>query len=286
MLMADSLPSQRLLFSTPVSLRGLLFRIITFVRSMNRPGMTQQYTLQLQYQLAPDLIWTIGYDGERGTFLRSNIENINNIPKSAFALGNNLSSTLAANTAGVIAPFPAFYALYGNSVQTAQALRPYPQYKQIQTGCCLQNDGQSSYNALLMSLQRRFRNGLNLQASYTWSKNITDADSFVLNTTGLSTIQDPTNLKGEKSLSTQDLPQVFVTSFIYQLPFGKNQRFLNSGFASWFLAGGRPALFFAISREHRSPSVALLRFRVGTIAFASTKGPEAACRVRPPRQER
>jgi hypothetical protein len=205
--------------------------------TMNRPGMMQQYTLQLQYQLAPDLVWTVGYDGERGTFLRSNLENINNIPKGAFALGNNLNGTLAANTAGITAPFPTFYSLFGTNVQTAQALRPYPQYKQIQTGCCLQNDGQSSYNALLMSLQRRFRNGLNLQASYTWSKNITDADGFVLNTVGLSAIQDPTNLRGEKSLSTQDLPHVFVTSFIYEFPFGKGRKFLDHGVARWFAGG-------------------------------------------------
>lgn len=205
--------------------------------SFNRPGMTQQYTLQVQYELAKDLLLSVGYNGERGTFLRSNIEDINNIPKSAFALGNNLSSTLATNTAGVVAPFPGFNTLYGSSVQTAQALRPYPQYKQIQTGCCLQNDGQSSYSALLVSLQRRFRNGLNLQASYTWSKNITDADGFVLNTAGLSGIQDPTNLRGEKAISTQSIPQVFVTSFIYELPFGKNKAFLNHGVASW-IAGG------------------------------------------------
>ncbi len=204
---------------------------------MNRPGMTQQFTLQMQYELAPDLLLMIGYDGERGTFLRSNLENINDIPKSAFALGNNLSSTLAANTAGITPPFPGFYSLYGTGVQTAQALRPYPQYKQIQTACCLQNDGQSSYSALLVSLQRRFRNGLNLQASYTWSKNITDADGFVLNTAGLSAVQDPTNLKGEKAISTQGLPHVFVTSFIYELPFGRGQHFLDHGAASWVLGG-------------------------------------------------
>jgi hypothetical protein len=229
-------------FSSPPVLNPSFFEGTTvsnnYIRSsMNRPGMTQQYTLQVQYELAPDLILMVGYDGERGTFLRSNLENINNIPKSAFALGNNLSSTLTANTAGIMAPFPNFYTLYGAGVQTAQALRPFPQYKQIQTSCCLQNDGQSSYSALLMSLQRRFRNGLNLQASYTWSKDITDADGFVLNTAGLSAIQDPTNLKGEKAISTQSLPQVFVTSFIYELPFGKNKQFLNHGLASW-VAGG------------------------------------------------
>jgi hypothetical protein len=231
-----------------------------YVRSsFNRPGMTQQYTMQIQYELAKDLLLSVGYNGERGTFLRSNIENINDIPKSAFALGNNLSSTLATNTAGVTAPFPTFYSLYGTSVQTAQALRPYSQYKQIQTGCCLQNDGQSSYNALLASLQRRFRNGLNLQASYTWAKNITDADGFVLNTAGLSGIQDPTNLKGEKAISTQSLPHVFVTSFIYQLPFGRDRRFLNHGVASW-IAGGWQA-------------GAILRYQSGTpISFGCAPG--------------
>jgi hypothetical protein len=208
--------------------------------SMNRPGMMEQYTLQMQYELAPDLILNVGYDGERGTHLRSNLENPNNIPKSAFALGNNLSSTLAANTAGITAPFASFYSLFGTSVQTAQALRPDPQYKQISTSCCLQNIGQSSYNAMLVSLQRRFRNGLNLQASYTFSKNLTDSDNFVLSTTGISPIQDPTNLRGEKAVSTQGLPQVFVTSFIYQLPFGKNQRFLTHGVMSVLAGGWQP----------------------------------------------
>ena len=204
---------------------------------MNRPAMTQQWNLQVQQELAQDLIFTIGYAGERGTRLRSNLENINNIPKSAFALGDNLLRSLSSNTAGVTAPFPGFFSVYGNNVQTAQALRPFPQYQQVQTNCCLQNIGQSSYHALLSSLQRRFRNGLNLQVSYTWSKNMTDADSIVLNTNSLSAIQDPTNLKGEKSVSTQDLTNVFVTSFIQELPFGKNRRFLNHGFAS-YVAGG------------------------------------------------
>jgi hypothetical protein len=208
--------------------------------SMNRPGLTEQYTLQVQYELARDLLLMVGYDGERGTHLRSNLEDINNIPKADFALGNNLSSTLAANTAGVTAPFPSFYTLFGTNVQTAQALRPYPQYKQIQTNCCLQNIGQSTYNGLLVSLQRRFRSGLNLQASYTYSKDFTDADSIVLNTSSLSNIQDPTNLRGEKSVSTQDLPQVFVTSFIYELPFGHNQRFLNHGVLSYIAGGWQP----------------------------------------------
>ena len=205
--------------------------------NMNKPAMTQQWNLEVQQEFAPDLIFTLGYLGQRGNRLRSNLENINNIPKSAFQLGDNLARTLASNTAGVTAPFASFYSLYGNNVQTSQALRPFPQYQQIQTNCCLQNDGQSTYHALLASLQRRFRSGTNLQVSYTWSKNITNSDTIVLNTNNLSSIQDPTYLKGEKSLSTQDLPNVFVTSFIQELPFGRNRRYFNHGITS-YLAGG------------------------------------------------
>jgi len=205
--------------------------------NMNRPAMTQQWNLEIQQEFAPDLIFTLGYLGQRGNRLRSNLENINNIPKSAFGLGDNLARTLPSNTAGVTPPFPTFYSVFGNSVQTAQALRPFPQYQAIQTNCCLQNDGQSTYHALLVSLVRRFRSGTNLQVSYTWSKNITDADTIVLNTNNLSAIQDPTNLKGEKSVSTQDVPDVFVTSFIQEMPFGKNRRYLNNGLLS-VVAGG------------------------------------------------
>lgn len=229
-------------FSPPPTLNPSYFEgqvvASNYIRpNMNKPAMTQQWNLQIQQELAPDLIFTVGYVGERGSRLRSNLESINNIPKGAFLLGDNLNRTLISNTAGVTAPFPTFYSLYGNSVQTAQALRPFPQYQAVQTNCCLQNDGQSSYHALLASLQRRFRNGLNLQVSYTWSKNFTDADTIVLNTNSLSSIQDPTNLKGEISVSTQDLPNVFVTSFIQELPLGRNRRFMNHGVMSYIVGG-------------------------------------------------
>ena len=59
----------------------------------------------------------------------------------------------------------------------------------------------------------------------------------MLNTNTLSAIQDPTNLKGEKSVSTQDLPNVFVSSFIQELPFGRKRAFLNRGLVS-YVAGG------------------------------------------------
>ena len=185
-----------------------------------RPAMVQNWSLQLQQQLAKDLILTIGYIGERGTHLRSSLENINNAPLSSLALGDTLTADSAA--AGVASPYTGF------TGQVQQALRPFPQYSFIANDCCLQNIGQSTYHALVTSIERRFTNGLNLQASYTWAKNITDADSILPGiNAGISQFQNSFDHHDEKSISTQDIPHTFVLSYLYELPVGRGHHFLN-----------------------------------------------------------
>jgi hypothetical protein len=123
----------------------------------------------------------------------------------------------------------------------AQALRPFPQYQSINTDCCLENLGQSTYNALLASLQRRFHNGLNLLASYTWSKTLTDADSALPAFAGFSGggfVQNSYNLNSEKSISYQDVPHTFVVSYVYELPIGPNKKFLSHGGVAGRALGG------------------------------------------------
>jgi hypothetical protein len=200
-----------------------------------KPDMLYEWGLQVQQQLAQDLILQVGYMGNKAQNLRSFLQNINNIPISAFSLGNQLNSSVAGNTVGVVAPFDGFYSLWGAAAPVYHALRPFPQYSAIDSGCCLQNVGMSSYNALLVSLSRRFRNGLALQVSYTWEKNLTDADAAI---SGFSSaIQNPANLHQAKALALEDIPHTFVVAPIYQLPFGKGQAHLNHGLPS-YLAGG------------------------------------------------
>ena len=189
--------------------------------SYGRPGQVNQWNLQIQQELAKDLIMTLGYIGSAGSHLKSGIENLNNIPKANFSRGDALVNyNLAANA--VAQPYSAF----NGNVQ--QALRPFPQYGYIATDCCIQNVGHSSYEALIASVERRMRQGLNLQASYTWSKTITNADSALPGTNaGVAQEQDPFNSKSQKSLSIQDIPHTFVTSFLYELPFGNGKPFLN-----------------------------------------------------------
>lgn len=202
--------------------------------SYGRPGMIQNWSLEAERQLAPDLILSVGYVGSRGTRLRSSLAQINNLnpkffsllaPSGGSALGKDINSADAV-ALGISPPFTGFSGTIG------QALRPFPQYGGIDTDCCLENLGQSTYHALLTKLERRFHNGLNLLASYTFSKTITDADSALptfAQFSGGGLVQDSYNLKGEKSLSYQDIPHTFVLSYIYELPVGKGKKFLNKG---------------------------------------------------------
>ncbi len=188
-----------------------------------RPALVNQWNFQMQQELAKDLIFTLGYIGQAAQNLRSGIENINNMPKSQFFRGDQLTQ-FNLGAAGVASPYAGF------NGQVQQALRPFPQYSFIATDCCLQNVGHSSYSALVASLERRFSNGLNLQASYTWSKDLTDADSALPGINGgIPQEQDPTDHRSSKSISIQDIPNTFVVSYIYELPFGKDKTFLSQG---------------------------------------------------------
>jgi len=208
-----------------------------------RAGMIQNWDLEIQHQITSDLILSVGYVGNHGTRLRSSLAQINNLNPQFFSLGNALNANIDSSTAtglGIAPPFQEFESLYGPGT-IAQSLRPFPQYQSINTDCCLENLGQSTYNALLAKLERRFHNGLNLLASYTYSKTLTDADSALpafVAFSGGGSVQNSYNLKNEKSLSYQDIPHTFVVSYIYELPVGKGKKFMNRGGAADKILGG------------------------------------------------
>jgi len=190
-----------------------------------RPAQINQWNLQVQQEVAKDLILTIGYIGSAGSHLKSQLQNINNTSPNTFGLGDILSRPFAISGPARNTPLP--YATFNTTAQYAQALRPFPQYDFIATDCCLQNVGHSSYEAAFVSVERRLRQGLTLQASYTYSKDITNADSAINVTNGVSQVQNTFNSKAQKSLSNQDIPQTLVLSPLYELPIGKGKPFLN-----------------------------------------------------------
>ena len=120
-------------------------------------------------------------------------------------------------------------------------LVPFPQYFGFNTDGALENLGQSTFNALEAQLTRRFHNGLNLMASYTWSKTLTNADAalpFFATLHQGGAPQNPFDKQGDKAISNQDLPQNFVISYVYELPFGKGKKFANKGGVVNGLVGG------------------------------------------------
>ena len=203
--------------------------------NMGRPSVTYNWSLQVQQEFARNLIGTIGYIGQEAQNLRSALQNINNIPLSAFSFGDHLNDFITPSSPadGVSAPYPTFNgALY-------RALRPLPQYDFIATDCCLQNVGHSSYHALVVSLNQSTRFGLHFQASYTWQRNLTDADSALEN--NQPNEQQDQNIYDhhlEKAVSVQNIPNTFVINYIYALPFGKGKKFLNNNAALDYLVGG------------------------------------------------
>jgi hypothetical protein len=97
---------------------------------------------------------------------------------------------------------------------------PYPNFGYLEYS---QASGVGNYNGLETSLQRRFTNGLSFEAAYTWSKN-----------TGTTYQQTFSN-----ALSGSDVPQRFVLSYLYELPFGRNKTFLTSGPVAAVVGGWR-----------------------------------------------
>ena len=84
----------------------------------------------------------------------------------------------------------------------------------------VEGTGNSSYNAFWTSLDNAFSRGLQLNASYTWSKSI-DYNSLTSPIT--ITVQNSYNLRGDRGLSDFDARHRFVLYGIYELPFSGNQ---------------------------------------------------------------
>lgn len=208
--------------------------------SFGRPAMVNNWSLEVQHELASDLILDLAYVGQHSTHLHTNFDSVNSLHPEFLSLGTLLNKNILspeAIAAGITLPFPTF-----RTDQTvAQALTPFPQYYGFNTDGSLENWGQSSYNSLQVSVRRRFHNGLNLLAAYSWTKTLTDADDalpFFATLHGGGSAQNPFNKQGEKFISNQDVPHTLVLSYVYELPFGKGKKFLGGGGVTDRIVGG------------------------------------------------
>jgi len=114
-------------------------------------------------------------------------------------------------------------------LRVGQLDRPFPQYAGLNLngqGCC-----GSTYNSLQATVTRRFVGGGTMLVAYTNAKLLSTTDTLTSwleggVTGGVGAIQDWNNLKKERSLSSQDVSQRLVISYVLDLPFGHGKKFL------------------------------------------------------------
>jgi hypothetical protein len=95
----------------------------------------------------------------------------------------------------------------------------------------------SSYNGLQVSVRRRFRKGLMINGTYTFSKSLDDASS--IGGGGQVVVQDPGNLSAERGLSSFDVRHQFRAFYMYELPFGDRKRWATTGWEKAVLGAWR-----------------------------------------------
>jgi len=121
----------------------------------------------------------------------------------------------------------------------------------------------SIYHAAQFRIEKGFSHGLEFLVTYTISKSIDGASATDDSISWLGggfqgntiSVQNPNNLRAERSLSVFDIPQVLQLSYTYSLPVGRGQHFggnihpvLNTIIGGWQLNGiwrfdnGRPVI--------------------------------------------
>jgi hypothetical protein len=92
------------------------------------------------------------------------------------------------------------------------------------------SEGLSSYNALQIDVNRRFAQGFQIRAAYTWSKSLDDGtalnSSVGANAPGF--VMFPLNPKLDWGPSNSDARHIGVINSSYELPFGAGKKFFAS----------------------------------------------------------
>jgi len=184
----------------------------------------QNWSFTVQHQLSNSMLLDLTYTANHGTRLPMSgtflgIQQNMNDPK-ILALGTRvLQADINSDTArqaGISPPYPGFTGI------VAQALRPWPQYQGITWHSW--PIGKSIFHSFQAQVDKRFSNGLLFRVFYTRSKLLNNAADNGYNNSASSGLQNPVNARPEWSTSADDVPNTFVVSWSYELPFARNRK--------------------------------------------------------------
>jgi hypothetical protein len=157
-----------------------------------RTPYTYQYNLTLQRGFGRDYVVTVSYVGNRS---------------------KKLYAREAINPAlGTFLPAPAGYPVATTTNANSRRLNLDFPFAVTQ----LVSGANAYFDALEVDLQKRISHGITFEVAYTRSKTI----DYLATQRGQ---MDLLNRNATRALSDDDIPNRFVASFIYDLPFGKNR---------------------------------------------------------------
>jgi len=162
-----------------------------------RDPVVYEWNLTVERDLGRGVGMRLGYAGSRGTLL--------DYPHDL--------NQIAPNTIGY---------------KVEKANRPYPLWNYIDQ---IYNGAISNYNSLSAVFTKRFANGLQFQSSYTFTRDLSDAAGAA--PTALARVGGAGNVGSyafdprlDYGNVTYDRRHRFLNTFLYELPFGANKRFL------------------------------------------------------------
>jgi hypothetical protein len=196
-------------------------------------SLIQQWNFNIQHELPGNMVAEIGYLGNRGMGLidGDGTYQYNQLDPSYLSMGSDLLK---------IVPNP-FYGIITNptsslskpTVEYRQLQRPWPQYTGM--GSFRKPRADSIYHGMTIRLDKRFSRGFSFLVAYTAGKLIDNGSSAVSFLgpiassveLGISAAKlNSYNHRLERSVSSMDIAQRFVASYVYEFPIGKGKRFL------------------------------------------------------------
>jgi len=204
---------------------------------------THQYNVNFQYEISPDFLAEFAYVGNQGRRLHDGAL-YRNQPTRASYENQTVTPTAWVWDAGSAAAAGVPYPYQGFSGYAGFALQPFPQVAAVTWGPIYgvgTNTGSSGYNSMQIQLTKRLSKGVAMQASYTLSKSVGNAETAFDETWDANgNIQDIYDLSEDAStVLSYDQRHVLKGYVQYELPFGRGRKYLPdaSGIVNSILGG-------------------------------------------------
>jgi outer membrane receptor protein involved in Fe transport len=183
-------------------------------------GYVQQWNVSMQRELTTNTTVEAAYVGSNITHVGIPDTNLNQLTVEQLSLGATLNQQVPNPYFGII---PRSSSLGNPTITRGQLLKPFPAYTTV--SLYRNNVGTTRYQGFELSLRQRLARGMTYSIAYTRSTLRDDASS-VFDASILTgpianyPVADSFDRGRERDYSTGDIPHVFVSSLVWDLPAG------------------------------------------------------------------